>query len=177
MWAWTSGSARRRPAPHAARRKVTHEVNTSRRPTGEGAKPPPVHWGTTHPALKTRRGKTHGPRGGLVRGVGPKMPIPSRDASPAAPQLKPPAAYDSVGRARTTGERPAYMVIDGFEGPRAAHRGTRDPARPCPPGLVVRGGPPAPAARGRPAGPAGAPPPTFRVPTSDMQQLFTIVTA
>ena len=77
MGEWVSGSARRRPAPHAARRKVTHEVNTSRRPTGEGAKPPPVHWGTTHPALKTRRGKTHGPRGGLVRGVGPKMPIPS----------------------------------------------------------------------------------------------------
>ena len=88
MWAWSSGSARRRPAPHAARRKVTHEVNTSRRPTGEGAKPPPVHWGTTHPALKTRRGKTHGPRGALVRGVGPKMPNPEWTRA-QRPQLKP----------------------------------------------------------------------------------------
>jgi hypothetical protein len=85
MWAWTSGSARRRPAPHAAGKSLTRSTRHDvRRGKGQTAKPPPVHWGTTHPALKTRRGKTHGPRGPRPRGR-PQDAQSRVDASPAAP--------------------------------------------------------------------------------------------
>ena len=87
MWAWTSGSARRRPAPHAARRKVTHEVNTSRRPTGEGAngKASTGPLGNHPPRPKNASRENARAQGG-PRPRGRPQDAQSRvDASPAAP--------------------------------------------------------------------------------------------